>query len=546
MKKRILALTLTLALVLPCFGVVQAAQFSDFSSSHWAYDAVMTLVEDGTINGFTDGTFRPNATVSRAQFVKMIGKGTEISNATYTDVSPDEWYYEYVITSGLDPISAEKFEPDTPITRNDVVNLLWKRNGSGEVENAPVIITSQGTNPTAVGWVYAKGIMMGDDYINLRLNDSLTRAEAAALIVRARNNVNAKNVDFVANMNDKELKVVYDSLNLFDDKAYEPNATVTNGELAHMAIRLAEGRHKVMYTNFSCEIPFEHKYAQSLDAYGKYCIGEDKINKTYINKAATGADAAVAIAFGLFKTSMTYLEFGDMNDYYTDISSVGNEKVNKYLTLAYNSGLSLYGDGRINANKPITLRELTTLLMQADSVSGFNRVNTFADRKGFANYKINTNFAAYPSNANKYAVIFSGIDKDVYQTEFVTYANGDNFGVPKVMYDRARDFKEVYNNMVEHIAKPLNNKGEKIKITYYPSMVVDNGNGITTRVKIDVIDVTDGINLGSLIPVDAKVKDITLTDGMSIYVDIESGEKLSSVYYTSEKAFINKIVKVVK
>ena len=530
MKKRILALTLTLALVLPCFGVVQAAQFSDFSSSHWAYDAVMTLVEDGTINGFTDGTFRPNATVSRAQFVKMIGKGTEISNATYTDVSPDEWYYEYVITSGLDPISADKFEPDTPITRNDVVNLLWKRNGSGEVENAPVIITSQGTNPTAVGWVYAKGIMMGDDYINLRLNDSLTRAEAAALIVRARNNVNAKNVDFVANMNDKELKVVYDSLNLFDDKAYEPNATVTNGELAHMAIRLAEGRHKVMYTNFSCEIPFEHKYAQSLDAYGKYCIGEDKINKTYINKAATGADAAVAIAFGLFKTSMTYLEFGDMNDYYTDISSVGNEKVNKYLTLAYNSGLSLYGDGRINANKPITLRELTTLLMQADSVSGFNRVNTFADRKGFANYKINTNFAAYPSNANKYAVIFSGIDKDVYQTEFVTYANGDNFGVPKVMYDRARDFKEVYNNMVEQIAKPLNNKGEKIKITYYPSMVVDNGNGITTRVKIDVIDVTDGINLGSLIPVDAKVKDITLTDGMSIYVDIESGEKLSSVY----------------
>ena len=114
------------------------------------------------------------------------------------------------------------------------------------------------------------------------------------------------------------------------------------------------------------------------------------------------------------------------------------------------------------------------------------------------------------------------------------------------MYDRARDFKEVYNNMVEQIAKPLNNKGEKIKITYYPSMVVDNGNGITTRVKIDVIDVTDGINLGSLIPVDAKVKDITLTDGMSIYVDIESGEKLSSVYYTSEKAFINKIVKVVK
>ena len=546
MRKRILALTLVATLLLPCFMIVQAAQFSDLSSSHWSYSAVSTLVAEGTINGYTDGTFRPNGTVSRAEFVKMIGKGSEVAKTTYIDVNKEDWFYDYVMTSGLEPASSDRFMPNTPITREDVVRLLWRRNGSVVVKNAPVNITSQSGTPEAVAWAYSKGIMMGDDYINLRLGDSLTRAEAAALIIRARANATAANVDFVANMDDKVLKTVYDSLNLFDDKPYSPDATVTNGELAHMAVRLAERRHDVKYTNFSCEVPFDHKYAQSLDVYGKYCIGEDKINKTYIDKTATGADGVCAVAFGLLKTATVYLDYGAMNDYYTDIKSVSNEKVNKYLTFAYNIGLSLYGDGSINANKPITLRELTTLLMQADSISGFSRANVFSDAVSFKNYKINTNLATYPKNADKYAIILSDIPADVYEADYITYASGKDIGVPKAEYTMAKDYKEIYNNMLKIIANVLCKKGEKVTITYYPSMVVNNGNGCTTRIKFDAVDVTDGIAIGDIIPLGDNVSDVKLYDGMSIYLDIESGAKLSNVYYDAQTAFINKIVKIEK
>lgn len=544
MKKRIFALILAVSIVFGSIGAVCAATFSDLSSDHWAFSAVSALVSEGTINGFEDGTFRPMATVSRAQFVKMIGKGNQTTTTDYTDVLPGDWFYDYVMTSGLDPVSSKKFEPNTPITRGDVVKLLWKRNGSQKVDWVPSIITSQCDNPDAAAWIYAKGIMMGDDYVNLRLGDSLTRAEAAALIIRARENVNATNVDFIKNVDDTVLKAVYESLDLFDNKPYDPNATVTNGELAHMAIRIAEGRHNVNYSNFTCEKPFEHKYAVSLDAYGKYCIGEDKINDEYIDKIATGADAVCAVTFGLIRTSMVYLDYGKTNDYYTDIASVSNEKVNKHLTLARNIGLSLYADGKIGADRPVTLRELTALLMQADSISGFNRAYKFTTDKKIEATSINTAVNTYPGKAKDYAVILTGISNDVYSSDYVVYADGEGVGNPKAAYHKARDYKEMYYDMLHVIAKTLNEENEKVAITYYPSMVVENGNGCTCRVKFEVIDVSDGMTLGNLIPLSNGVQDVTLTDGMTIFMDIESGQKLQNVYYTAEKANINKVVKI--
>ena len=42
------------------------ADFNDFGQDHWAYGYVTKLVENGTINGFEDGSFRPEGTVTRA------------------------------------------------------------------------------------------------------------------------------------------------------------------------------------------------------------------------------------------------------------------------------------------------------------------------------------------------------------------------------------------------------------------------------------------------------------------------------------------------
>lgn len=544
MKKRILALLMTAIFLMQVIPAM-AADFSDLASGHWAYDAVNMLVSEGTINGFTDGTFRPDATVSRAEFVKMIGKGPVATSDVYADVNPGDWYYEYVMYSGLEPVATRNFEPNIPITRGDVAGLLWKRNGSPKVEGVPGMITSQGKEPDAIAWIYGKGIMMGDDYINLRLGDSLTRAEAAALIVRARENKAASTVKFIDYLDEKVLENVYNSLRLIDDKPYSSDTKVTNGELAHMAMRLAEGRNNVTYGNFSCVIPFEHKYAQSLDAYGKYCIGEDKINEEYIDKNATIADAVCAVIFGYIKSTTQYLPFGEMNNYYKDITATLSENANKYLTVAYNTGIFIYEDGKIHADKEVTLKELAALIFQADAMSGFNKAYVFGDKKTYINTPVDSKLGSYPANADEYAVIIDGISNDVYEADYITYAEGEDVGNPSAMYNKVRDFDKVYYDMLQKIAETLWSNDEKIIITYYPSMVVNNGDGCTYRIKIDVVDVSDGMTLGKLIPIGTDVADVSLKDGMSLYVDIETGGKLSDIFFTPDTAGINQIVKVV-
>ncbi len=64
------------ALLVFCLGggtALGAAAFADVDESWaWARDAVLYLVDEEIISGFPEGTFRPAAQVTRAQFVRML------------------------------------------------------------------------------------------------------------------------------------------------------------------------------------------------------------------------------------------------------------------------------------------------------------------------------------------------------------------------------------------------------------------------------------------------------------------------------------------
>ena len=72
--------------------------FTDMSG-HWSEASVERLTKAGIINGYPDGTFKPDALVSRAEVAKIIclAFGLEKSKELdYQDVKPDDWYYSYV------------------------------------------------------------------------------------------------------------------------------------------------------------------------------------------------------------------------------------------------------------------------------------------------------------------------------------------------------------------------------------------------------------------------------------------------------------------
>lgn len=69
-----------------------STQFSDVKSSHWAYSAVQRAVAKGYVDGYTNGTFKPDTSVSRAEFVKMVVAAMKLE----TTKTSGKWYVEYV------------------------------------------------------------------------------------------------------------------------------------------------------------------------------------------------------------------------------------------------------------------------------------------------------------------------------------------------------------------------------------------------------------------------------------------------------------------
>jgi len=53
-------------------GENSAAFFSDVTKSSWYYEYVTAMVESGMINGYPDGTFRPNSTVTWGEALEMV------------------------------------------------------------------------------------------------------------------------------------------------------------------------------------------------------------------------------------------------------------------------------------------------------------------------------------------------------------------------------------------------------------------------------------------------------------------------------------------
>jgi hypothetical protein len=76
MKKSII-LTLALVLLVSISGTTFAANISDVPAKHWAYDAVSQLSKDGLIEGFGDGTFRGDKSLTRYEFAMLTARALE-------------------------------------------------------------------------------------------------------------------------------------------------------------------------------------------------------------------------------------------------------------------------------------------------------------------------------------------------------------------------------------------------------------------------------------------------------------------------------------
>lgn len=134
-KQRILSTLLTLCLVfslLPTALAVDADDFTDVGKDSWCYDYVDYVTSKGYFLGTTDTTFSPDRNMTRAMFVVVLsrfdGVKADNSRSSFTDVEPGAWCAgavewaadEEIVTGYADGT----FKPNAPITRAQMCAII--------------------------------------------------------------------------------------------------------------------------------------------------------------------------------------------------------------------------------------------------------------------------------------------------------------------------------------------------------------------------------------------------------------------------------------
>lgn len=190
MKKRILSLLLLAALtagllVQPAAAAPPANRFHDLGGGTAAM-SVESLRLMGVMDGFSDGTFRPNGQLTRAQFCKMVvcalnGEdelGLYRTITVYPDVKPSHWAAAYInmASKGKNAISGfsdGKFYPDRTVTLGQAATILLRVLGYKDESIGGVWPDSYLS--------FAASIGLTDGVDTTKGNAPLTRSDAATL-----------------------------------------------------------------------------------------------------------------------------------------------------------------------------------------------------------------------------------------------------------------------------------------------------------------------------------------------------------------------------
>ena len=95
----IIAILLCLAMLAPMGAGAAQPGFTDISE-HWAEDIIQQFARENIVFGFPDGTFRPNHSITRAEFTALLVRTFDLSEThpfEFDDVSASDWYYGYLV-----------------------------------------------------------------------------------------------------------------------------------------------------------------------------------------------------------------------------------------------------------------------------------------------------------------------------------------------------------------------------------------------------------------------------------------------------------------
>lgn len=132
---KVITLLMLVILVVTAFAMPASAKqvFTDLSPEHWCYAKIMDFEKKGYVCGYSDNTFRADRTITRAEYVKIVNnffgyKPSEKTTSAFKDVNSGDWFMPYV-NEAVDRGYIEGFEdgtfrPQDPIRRQEATVIL--------------------------------------------------------------------------------------------------------------------------------------------------------------------------------------------------------------------------------------------------------------------------------------------------------------------------------------------------------------------------------------------------------------------------------------
>ena len=169
------------------------SRFSDLEVTHWAFDAIDYLANNFILNGYLDATFKPDNNITRAEFAKIIISATDSlstsATSSFSDVDSNHWSYSYISTAyKLGYITGYPdgtFKPDANITRADICTIVNRVLRAKAEESTITFADAENIPEYAKEAVYAlaaKGIVNGYADGTFLPTANATRAQTAKII----------------------------------------------------------------------------------------------------------------------------------------------------------------------------------------------------------------------------------------------------------------------------------------------------------------------------------------------------------------------------
>lgn len=179
-------------------GITVVTGFGDVLRTHSQYVPINYLNEEGVINGYDDGTFKPDNTVNRAEVLKIILSGSNIDSpadfgeSEFSDVPKDIWFAKYVMKAKqLGIVKGDgtdgSFSPARSVNKAEFLKMLLEANQvkAEALEAAESIaedVSREDWFAPYINYALSVGLIAKNTQGQVEPSKQLTRAEVAEMM----------------------------------------------------------------------------------------------------------------------------------------------------------------------------------------------------------------------------------------------------------------------------------------------------------------------------------------------------------------------------